>query len=168
MKPLAISLIVLSIGLGIPVKYYAFLASWEIYLAGLLLPIIGGLLGFGISLICRLTVKQAATVALETGLQNALLATTMLALAFRPPEKDLMARVPLLISILSLGECLVAYIIKVIYDLVRGKQPGEDDVDDKELTPPEDVETDLNHNGESNDLKDKKGFENPNVQVNEI
>ncbi|XP_072040906.1 ileal sodium/bile acid cotransporter-like [Amphiura filiformis] len=159
LKPLSIALIVLSIGLGIPVKYYAFLASWEIYLAGLLLPVVGGGLGLGISLICRLSWKQAMTVALETGLQNALLATTMLALAFRPPEKDLMARVPLLISILSLGECLLAYIAKTIYDLVKGRRSSGDPEDDvKELTPIDEEKADVNHNepadGETNDTKD--------------
>ena len=163
LKPLAITLILLSICLGIPVKFYAFLADWNLYLAALLLPLIGGALGIGISLICRLTVKQALTVGLETGLQNALLATTMLALAFRPPEKDLMARVPLLISILSLGECLVLYIGKRIYDFATGKKPDDDDDEEKFDENGNKIE-DLEMKGS----KDNKGFDYQNEDVEQV
>ncbi len=158
LKPLAISLIVLAIGLGIPVKMYAFLTTWQVYVAALTLPVIGGTLGIGISLICRLTVRQSLTVGLETGLQNALLATTMLALAFWPPEKDLMARVPLLISLLSLGQCLVLLIGKMIYEKVTGKtlggEPDEGTDNDEDKLDENAVDENANVEGKDMEMKE--------------
>ncbi|XP_038050361.1 ileal sodium/bile acid cotransporter-like [Patiria miniata] len=116
LKPLAGILILLALGLGIPSQLYIFTSPWQVWVVSALLPIGGVLLGGIIAKIICLPKKSVITVALETGAQNALLAKTMLDLFYPRPESDLVGRVPLMTSLISLVEGIV---VTLAYVLIR-------------------------------------------------
>ncbi|XP_033117379.1 ileal sodium/bile acid cotransporter-like [Anneissia japonica] len=124
LKPFATFLIVIALGLGIPAEFYVFLSPWEIWMSSALFPLIGSILGLTFALIGRLDRQSAVTVALEVGVQNSLLAKTMVDLAYPEPESDLIARIPLLIALLTLIE---GTIITAVYILVKRLCHKEED-----------------------------------------
>ncbi|XP_071958120.1 ileal sodium/bile acid cotransporter-like isoform X2 [Antedon mediterranea] len=116
LKPFATVVIIIALGLGIPAEIYVFLSPLEIWLSAALFPLIGSILGLVFALIGRLDRASAVTVALEVGVQNSLLAKTMVDLAYPEPESDLISRVPLLIALVTLIE---GSIITAVYVLVK-------------------------------------------------
>ncbi|XP_033096928.1 ileal sodium/bile acid cotransporter-like [Anneissia japonica] len=113
LKPFAAGLIVIALSLGIPSQMFIFQSSWRIYVAAGIFPLIGGITGFSISKITQRNTPEALTIAFETGVQNSLLATTMVKLSYPQPEADLISRVPLLIAILTMIEGTIIVLIYV-------------------------------------------------------
>ena len=135
LKPFAGVLIVLALGLGIPSQLYIFQSPWQVWVVAALLPVGGVIAGALIAKIACLPKKSVITVALETGAQNSLLAKTMLDLFYPRPESDLVGRVALMISLISLLEGTVATLGYVgIRYVCCPKKEDEDDLveqDDK-------------------------------------
>ncbi|XP_071477740.1 ileal sodium/bile acid cotransporter-like [Diadema antillarum] len=96
LKPLAVIVVIIGFATSVWVKYYAFVSPVEVYLCAILLPVIGAVLGLLVSKMTCLSNRAAITICIETGSQNALLATSVIALSLPQPEADLMTRVPVL------------------------------------------------------------------------
>ncbi|XP_071948446.1 ileal sodium/bile acid cotransporter-like [Antedon mediterranea] len=150
LKPFAYVLIFVSTGLGVPSNLYVFQGSWQIWLVCFLYPLVGGLLGFGISKITRREREQAITIALETGIQNSVLATTVIRFAYPQPEADLVSRMPLLITITTLIEgctLVLGYLVYVKFVQNKYKAVNEDDTakvnEETGAPPPENKDVDL-------------------------
>ncbi|XP_044523115.1 ileal sodium/bile acid cotransporter [Gracilinanus agilis] len=77
--------------------------SWTInpklWIIGTIFPMAGYLLGFFLGRIAGLSWHRCRTVALETGMQNTQLCSTIVQLSFSPEELDLMFTFPLIYSI---------------------------------------------------------------------
>lgn len=117
LKPVATMCIIIAVSIGVPAQLHIYKsATVEEYAVSALLPLMGCIAGLIISKIVCLKRKQAITVSLETGAQNSLLATTMLAFFYPRPEADLIATIPYIMALLSLCEGIV---VTVIYTLSR-------------------------------------------------
>ncbi|XP_072173873.1 ileal sodium/bile acid cotransporter-like [Diadema setosum] len=121
-RPTLAGLIIVSLGIGIPTQYYVVLVSWKIWIASGIFPLIGGALGFGIARALCLETKSAVTIAIETGVQNSLLAITVVALYYDQPEIDLIGRVPALIGLLVVMEGGMMAAIKGIWDFRKRRR----------------------------------------------
>ncbi|XP_071958119.1 ileal sodium/bile acid cotransporter-like isoform X1 [Antedon mediterranea] len=137
LKPCAVILIIISLGLGIPAQFYVFYSDWEIWVAAACLPFIGCFLGYSISKIARMELKSSVTISLETGVQNSLLAIAMVGISYPKPESDLIGRVPLLIALLTLMEGCAVTSAKVIIQKYFWKSQDEPE-DVKEVIEKED------------------------------
>ena len=120
-RPLAVIVIIVSLGFGIPTFLYAFQASPEIYLVGILLPPISSAFGMLLSKIACLDNMSAITVAIETGYQNALVGLALAQLSYSQPEADLITRGPCLYYVVSLIE---GSVIVGLYRLMT-RYPGK-------------------------------------------
>ncbi len=158
LKPFAGVLIILALGLGIPSQLYIFQSPWQVWVVSSLLPIGGVIMGSLIAKIACLPKKSVITVALETGAQNSLLAKTMLDLFYPRPESDLVGRVALMISLISLVEGTVATIGYVaIRHVCCPKKKDEDDLvdQDDENEKKVDAEKGAEGKGETNSNKEE-------------
>ncbi|XP_071502631.1 ileal sodium/bile acid cotransporter-like [Diadema antillarum] len=133
LKPLAFILIVLGFAAGLWANYYAFASPVEVYLCAILLPVIGAVLGLLVSKMTCLSNHSAITICIETGAQNALLATSVIALSLPQPEADLMTRVPVLFVVMTFVFLLTMTGIYVImkrypgrYELPEHEENGKD------------------------------------------
>ncbi|XP_041460412.1 ileal sodium/bile acid cotransporter-like [Lytechinus variegatus] len=144
LRPMLAGLVVVALGVGIPTQYYVVLVSWRIWVASAVFPLIGGLLGFTIARATCVQLQPAVTIAIETGVQNSLLAITVVTLYYDQPEIDLIGRVPALIGLLVVMEGGVLAIFKAIRDFykTRSEVPHVEldeetgDVEDKGRTVP--------------------------------
>ena len=121
LRPMLGGLVLISLGVGIPTQYYVVLASWKIWVASAVFPIIGGVLGFAIARVTRLNILAAVTIAIETGVQNSMLAIMVVALYYDQPEVDLIGRVPALIGLLVVMEGGSLAVIKGIVQHCRNR-----------------------------------------------
>ncbi|XP_003724082.2 ileal sodium/bile acid cotransporter [Strongylocentrotus purpuratus] len=119
LRPMLAGLVVVALGVGIPTQYYVVLVSWKIWIASAVFPLIGGMLGFGIARLTCVDLKPAVTIAIETGVQNSLLAITVVTLYYDQPEIDLIGRVPALIGLLVVMEGGTLAIVKSIRDFYK-------------------------------------------------
>lgn len=115
LKPFAIILLLIALGIGLPSSIHVFLSPWQIWVASAMFPVCGSLLGFFIAKLCCLENRQAVTVGLETGAQNSLMARTMIDLFYPLPESDLVGRVPTLISLLTMFEGIFIVALYVLW-----------------------------------------------------
>ncbi|XP_033121212.1 ileal sodium/bile acid cotransporter-like [Anneissia japonica] len=130
LKPFAWILIVVSLALGVPSNIYIFQGSWQIWVLCAFYPFIGGLLGFFFATITRRKCPQAVTIALETGVQNSVLATIVIRLAYPQPEADIISRIPLLISLTTLIEGCSMVLVYITYQrLCKKKYTAVQEVD---------------------------------------
>ncbi|XP_071958512.1 ileal sodium/bile acid cotransporter-like [Antedon mediterranea] len=125
LKPFAVILLVMGLGLGTPAQLYVYFSDWEIFVAGVSLPFIGGCIGFGIAKIARIELKSSVTISLETGVQNSLLAIAMVRISYPQPESDLINRVPFLVVLFTSLEGTILTIAKVVVQKYFWKSGGE-------------------------------------------
>ncbi|XP_071502672.1 ileal sodium/bile acid cotransporter-like [Diadema antillarum] len=115
-KPIAILLIIIAIGLAVPSDFYAFARSpFNNWMASIVVPGFGAFLGLSVSRIFGRDVRTSVTIALETGIQNGLLGLTIVALFYPQPEADLLARVILTIALVTICEGSAAVFIYSIF-----------------------------------------------------
>ncbi|KAM4795963.1 ileal sodium/bile acid cotransporter-like [Rhinophrynus dorsalis] len=85
--------------------------SWiiapELWIVGTLFPAAGYTFGFFLAYISNQSWKRCRTVALETGMQNTQLCTTIVQLSFSPEQLSLMFSFPLIYSIFQLVFALI-------------------------------------------------------------
>ncbi|XP_071502662.1 ileal sodium/bile acid cotransporter-like [Diadema antillarum] len=131
LKHLAAVVIIIGFATSVWAYYYAFVISpVEVYLCAILLPVIGAVLGLLVSKMSCLSNRAAITICIETGAQNALLATSVIALSLPQPEADLMTRVPVLLVAMTFACLLTMTFIYVIMKRYPGRYelPEHDDI----------------------------------------
>ena len=101
------------------------MANPIIFVAVALLPICGMLAGYLISYLCKQSTARCITISLETGIQNIGIGLIMLFYAFRQPEGDLGAVVPLLAGYITILPLSVVLLVYVIYRQMKKKQVTE-------------------------------------------
>ncbi|PIK53708.1 putative ileal sodium/bile acid cotransporter [Apostichopus japonicus] len=132
-KPVSALVVTVLICTDLPFNLFIFYSPWQYYCACVIFPMIGATAGFIISKVSRLTTKRAVTVAIETGVQNALIAVTVLGISYPQPEADLAIRLPYLILIFT---TIQGISLVIVYTLLKKFYwhgvPYDDDNDDTE------------------------------------
>ncbi|XP_071479142.1 sodium/bile acid cotransporter 5-like [Diadema antillarum] len=100
---LSLSMVSATLIIGIYSNLYIFKSEWNVLLGAFLLPSCGFITGFMVSkFIARFPMESALTIMVETGVQNNLIAVSMIKLSYPQPEADLMARMPIFVAISSI------------------------------------------------------------------
>lgn len=97
-------------------SFLSFLSSRQIWAVSIITPAFGAFFGLSFARIFARDIRTSITIALETGIQNALLGRTIIGLFYPQPEADLIARVMLVNVLVTLIEGIVAV---VIYSVIR-------------------------------------------------
>ncbi|XP_071353786.1 hepatic sodium/bile acid cotransporter-like [Trachinotus anak] len=122
---LIISSIIVFILSGIGVKDVLWLAlTADIVGTAALMPLIGFMLGYGMSVICRLNSQCCRTISMETGCQNIQLCFAILRVAFRPEVIGPMFLFPLIYITFQCTEALLLALCFRCYQTF--KAPAED------------------------------------------
>lgn len=149
-KPVSGLIILILICTDLPFNLFIFDSPWQYFVVAGIFPLVGGGAGFLISKVLRLSTRRSATVALETGVQNAVLAITVLYFFYPQPVADLATRLPYLILVFTSLEGIV---LTIIYLLLKRyywhgcPYDDEDDEEDKDAQKEEDVKEIENTNG---------------------
>ncbi|XP_054766380.2 ileal sodium/bile acid cotransporter-like isoform X1 [Lytechinus pictus] len=172
-KPISALLIICGVSLGVPADLYAYTTSpLENWIASMITPVFGAFFGLAFARIFARDVRTSITISLETGVQNALLGRTIVALFYPQPEADLIARVQLTFVMVTLVEGTLA---SIIYSLFRyfccRKQcdkmmPKEDDVKDEEAVVVDDIEPKIGHESNGN-TPNPIGVENAGFEISD-
>ncbi|XP_038046391.1 ileal sodium/bile acid cotransporter-like isoform X2 [Patiria miniata] len=97
---LSLTLVLLTLGVGLYSNVYVIFSPAFVLLGGFLHPTCGFIIGFIMAkFLARFPNESAVTVSVETGVQNNLIAISMLKLSFDQPEADIMARMPMIVAI---------------------------------------------------------------------
>lgn len=115
-KPASALVVVVLICTDLPFNLFIFDSPWQYYAASIIFPFVGGTSGFILTKLAKLSTRKALTVALETGVQNAVLAVTVLFFFYPQPEADLATRLPYLILIFTTIEGLA---LVLMYTLLK-------------------------------------------------
>nr|XP_054758308.1 sodium/bile acid cotransporter 5-like [Lytechinus pictus] len=100
---LSLTMVSTTLIIGIYSNLYIFSSEWQVLLGAFLLPTCGYITGFCVSkFIARFPMESALTIMVETGVQNNLIAISMIKLSYPQPEADLMARMPIFVAISSI------------------------------------------------------------------
>lgn len=113
-KPVSALVVVGLVSTDLPLNYFVFFSPWQYYCAAMLFPFIGSLLGYLISKLTRLSTRKAIAVSVETGVQNALLAFSVLTFSYPQPEADLAIRMPFLIVLFTSFEGLLVVLVYIV------------------------------------------------------
>ncbi|XP_071092487.1 ileal sodium/bile acid cotransporter-like [Haliotis cracherodii] len=134
-KPVTLVTVALLLGFGIYANLYIFrLFKPPTLLAGCMLPYIGYVIGGLIALTCRQPWYRVKTIAIETGIQNVMVAYLMLLMALPPPDGDLAAvgpaasacMTPLPLFVLAIGYTIYLKCTNQSYAHVQG---GDTEID---------------------------------------
>ncbi|XP_018432102.1 PREDICTED: ileal sodium/bile acid cotransporter [Nanorana parkeri] len=94
--------------------------SWvidpKLWIIGTIFPAIGLSIGFGLAIMSNLSWSRCRTVALETGLQNTQLCSTIVQLSFPPEQLAVVFTFPLIYSIFQI---LIAVLFLLAYQLYK-------------------------------------------------
>lgn len=131
-KPVSGVIMLILICTDLPFNLFIFDSPWEYFVIAIIFPLVGGGAGFFISKVLRQTTQRSATVALETGVQNAVLAITVLYFFYEKPVSDLATRLPYLILVFT---SLEGVALTIIYILLKkfywGKCPYDDEKEEE-------------------------------------
>jgi BASS family bile acid:Na+ symporter len=86
--------------------------SWQVYLAAIGIGAFGFLFGFITSFFARLGLRRAATISLETGIQNGPLALSIVLLSFSGPIADQIVFIPVLYSLFIV---IISSLVTIFY-----------------------------------------------------
>ncbi|XP_071090658.1 ileal sodium/bile acid cotransporter-like [Haliotis cracherodii] len=140
LKPVTLVTIVILLTFGIYANLYIFrLFKPSTLLAGCLLPYCGYIIGGLVGLMFRQPWYRVKTIAIETGIQNVMVAYLMLQMALPPPDGDLAAvgplasavMTPLPLFVLAIGYTIYLKCTKQDYDKVSKTDQGENGVVDR-------------------------------------
>ncbi|XP_041455612.1 solute carrier family 10 member 6-like [Lytechinus variegatus] len=160
-KPIALLLIIIGIAMGVPADFYAFSQSpGYVWAVSFIIPFFGAFFGLSFARIFARDVRSSITIAIETGVQNAILARTIVFLFYPRPEADLLARVTLTTSLVTIIEgafaVLVYYIFRYLLCRRRcNKAQSEDELDGEKAVVDDDIKVieiaeknDIGNNGQ--------------------
>lgn len=148
-KPVSAIVVVILICTDLPFNLFIFDSPWQYYAASMIFPFVGGLAGFVLSRVARLSIRRSLTVALETGVQNAVLAVTVLFFFYPQPEADLATRLPYLILIFTTVEGLTLALLYTILKKFYWHGVPYDDDEDKQREEEKDIEKYKPNNNDS-------------------
>ena len=74
---------------------------WYVIPAAMFLPYFGFLLGYVIARVCRQSVRRAATIAIETGIQDTGIGILLLLATFPKPDGDLATTMPIAVALVT-------------------------------------------------------------------
>ncbi|KAM9319995.1 ileal sodium/bile acid cotransporter-like [Gastrophryne carolinensis] len=107
--------------------------SWvidpKLWIIGTIFPAIGFSIGFILAAMANLSWSRCRTVALETGLQNTQLCSTIVQLSFSPQQLALIFTFPLIYSIFQILVAILFLIAYQIYKRLRGKKHPEEEAE---------------------------------------
>ncbi|XP_073833245.1 ileal sodium/bile acid cotransporter-like [Musca autumnalis] len=136
LKPISTCLILFIIIFAIVTNLYMFkLFSWQIILAGLLLPWLGYIFAWFLAKTLKQNPSDALTIAIETGIQNTGIAIFLLR-SLPQPQADLTTVVPVAVAIMTPFPLLALY----LYNKFTGHT-----IKDGEILPSNDISDDTNH-----------------------
>lgn len=166
-KPVSGLIMMILIATDLPFNLFIFDSPWKYFIVAIIFPLVGGTAGVVISKVLRLSTRQSCTVALETGVQNALLAVTVLYFFYPRPVSDLATRLPYLILIFTTIEGIV---FTIIYLLLKKFYWHGCPFDDEEEDIKKKKEEDKEKQGDTKDgmkatEKQKNGEINGNVKT---
>ncbi|XP_069826846.1 ileal sodium/bile acid cotransporter-like [Dendropsophus ebraccatus] len=105
--------------------------SWiidpKLWIVGTVFPAIGFTMGFILAAMANLSWQRCRTVALETGMQNTQLCSTIVQLSFTPQQLGLIFTFPLIYSIFQILIAILFLICYQIYKRICGKKLAVDD-----------------------------------------
>ncbi|XP_041375774.1 ileal sodium/bile acid cotransporter-like [Gigantopelta aegis] len=156
-KPVSIVTILFLIGFGVYTNLWIFrLFKPSTVLAGCLLPYIGYVTGGLIAFICRQPWYRVKTIAIETGIQNTMIAYLLLQFSLPVPDGDLAAVGPVASSVMTPLPLFVVVIVYLIYKRCKKKYGTVSDGE----------ETGAEMNGTDDRKKDKDKNKNKNKEKN--
>ncbi|XP_053701559.1 hepatic sodium/bile acid cotransporter-like [Synchiropus splendidus] len=100
----------------------------DLIVAAALMPLIGYILGYVLSLVCRLSHQCSRTVSMETGCQNIQLSTTILKVAFPSQVIGPMFLFPLLLYISQWVEVILLILCYRCYQKLKGPAAAEPEI----------------------------------------
>uniref|UniRef100_A0A8C3W3J1 Ileal sodium/bile acid cotransporter n=1 Tax=Catagonus wagneri TaxID=51154 RepID=A0A8C3W3J1_9CETA len=118
-------LIVLIAVIGGVLYQSAWIIEPKLWIIGTIFPLAGYSLGFLLARIAGLSWHRCRTVALETGMQNAQLCSTIVQLSFTPEELNLVFTFPLIYSVFQLIVAAVLVGMYIVYKKWYGKNNME-------------------------------------------
>ncbi|XP_050310297.1 P3 protein-like [Anthonomus grandis grandis] len=128
-------LILFIIIFAIVTNLYLFeLFSWEIVVAGMVIPWMGYMVGYIVAKILRQPNTDAIAIAVEIGIQNTGISIFLLRFALDSIEADLTTVIPVSVAIMTPFPLGVLFICKKIKQRFWPTSPAEK-IDDKETTP---------------------------------
>ncbi|XP_071477741.1 sodium-dependent organic anion transporter-like [Diadema antillarum] len=177
-KPVSALLIIVGLSLGIPADLYAYTTSpLRNWIASIITPACGAFFGLAFARIFGRNVRTSITIALETGVQNALLGRTIVALFYPQPEADLIARVQLTVVLVTLIEGTLASILYSCFRYLvcrscceKMMAPEEDEKQEDAAVAVDDVEPKMNYESNGNTghpMSDTPGTDNPGFELKE-
>ncbi|XP_021954809.1 ileal sodium/bile acid cotransporter isoform X3 [Folsomia candida] len=102
LKPFAVFLIVFIIIFAVYTNLYLFqLFTWQILMAGMLLPWLGYILGGGTAWLLKQEWRDVIAIGIETGVQNTGLAIFALRFSLPQPEADLTTALPVAVAMMT-------------------------------------------------------------------
>nr|DBA33121.1 TPA: hypothetical protein GDO54_000851 [Pyxicephalus adspersus] len=105
--------------------------SWvidpKLWIIGTIFPAIGFSVGFILAIMSNLSWSRCRTVALETGLQNTQLCSTIVQLSFQPEQLAVIFTFPLIYSIFQIVIAILFLIVYQIYKKLCGKKGQVDE-----------------------------------------
>ena len=169
-KPVSIVTIFFLIGFGVYTNLWIFrLFKPSTVLAGCLLPYIGYVTGGLISFVCRQPWYRVKTIAIETGIQNTMIAYLLLQFSLPIPDGDLAAVGPVASAVMTplpLFVVTIAYLLykcyKKKYDVVPDKEPtgaelnGKDNSDKNKDESQSDKKTQVANGSTERDEKESE------------
>jgi len=122
--------ILITIVIGLLARWRYFFISWKLWVAGLTMMPIGGILGYNLGKCAGLPQKSCQALCFESGLQNALIGLTIMEFSFAPGsdtliEAQVFAYMYLLFIFIPHGFAMLAYFRRCV--------PQEEEVEGEEL-----------------------------------
>ncbi|XP_030855670.1 sodium/bile acid cotransporter 5 [Strongylocentrotus purpuratus] len=131
---LSLTMVGTTLIVGIYSNLYIFSSEWQVLLGAFLLPTCGYITGFSVSkFIARFPMESALTIMVETGVQNNLIAISMIKLSYPQPEADLMARMPIFVAISSITIGLIMICLSIPINRKRRAERKQKAEEIKEL-----------------------------------
>ncbi|XP_064088256.1 ileal sodium/bile acid cotransporter-like [Macrobrachium nipponense] len=123
LSPFSVIILLYTFSFGLYAYFYLFsIMTWKSAMAGLLLPLTGYTVGTLMARLFCLSMRDAIAVGIETGIQNTLLSIIILTVAIEKPTANLAAVIPGTNTLFTPVPLFIIYIIKKIYEKVRGKE----------------------------------------------
>ncbi|XP_037037230.1 ileal sodium/bile acid cotransporter-like [Bradysia coprophila] len=126
MEKLSLLFLIIIVVLGIFTNSYMMpLFGWEIFGAGLGLPLLGNILGLAAAAIFRQPIEDCIAISIEIGVQNTALTLFLLTFSLEPPTADIAMIIPIAVSILTPVPMVVFIVVKKVLQCLKRKKPEE-------------------------------------------
>ena len=122
--------VIFVVGFGMYVNWYMFeligSQAATVIPPSMLLPTLGYVIAFGIAKLARRKWKEAVTISIETGIQNAAIPIIILQGSFPQPEGDLAAVMPVATSLFFAVPLVLVWVVYTIWKRTRPDSKNKD------------------------------------------